>query len=90
MEVWSLALRTLVTQRSRASSRAAAVSLVSMQRSILRTVEMSMCSLEMELSHVVKLSHGCQKQDPGELQNIKDPLDDVIKGKRELDLKGHY
>ena len=22
--------------------------------------------------------HGCQKQDPGELQNIKDPLDDVV------------
>lgn len=57
MEVWSLALRTLVTQRSRASSRATfLISLVSMQRSILRTVEMSMCSLEMELSHVVKLS----------------------------------
>ena len=32
------------------------ISLVSMQRSILRTVEISMCSLEMELSHVVKLS----------------------------------
>ena len=41
----------------RVTSRATfLISLVSMQRSILRTVEMSMCSLEMELSHVVKLS----------------------------------
>lgn len=32
------------------------ISLVSMHLSILRTVDMSMCSLEMELSHVVKLS----------------------------------
>lgn len=32
------------------------ISLVSMHLSILKTVDMSMCSLEMEFSHVVKLS----------------------------------
>jgi len=37
------------------------ISLVSIQRSILSTVEISMCSLEMELSQAVKLSRVARK-----------------------------
>jgi len=81
VEVWTLAFRTFVT---RAEAKQG------LEQGYLLDLSGQHAALDPQDSGDVEVLpgdgveprcetvHGCQKQDPGELQNIKDPLDDVV------------